>query len=180
MKKVIQKTFIDLTKEEAWLNEQGQQGLMLVRYSGGSYEFEDAFPAKYCYQISIPDEGNQDAYFSFLEEMGITVVAKYAGRVYLRKNAKDGPFELYTDLENRIRQLQKKNGIFTSIAVSQFGLGVYMLLNMIPYVAEKTAPFWILLGFGSLLIVVGIAFFTYGIGGMKKIKALKAERKIRE
>lgn len=180
MKKAIQKMFVDLVKEEEWLNEQGQQGLMLVRYSGGLYEFEDASPAKYCYQIAIPDKGNRDDYFSFLEEMGITVVAKYAGRVYLRKNEKDGPFELYTDLENRIRQLQKKNGIFINIAVSQFVLGVYMLLNMIPYVAEKTAPFWILLGFGSLLIVAGAAFFTYGIGGMKKIKALKAEKQIRE
>ena len=180
MKKVIQKMFVDLVKEEEWLNEQGQQGLMLVRYSGGSYEFEDAFPAKYCYQISIPDKGDRDEYFSFLEEMGITVVAKYAGRVYLRKNAKDGPFELYTDLENRIRQLQKKNGIFISIAVSQFVLGVYMLLNMIPYVAEKTAPFWILFVFGLGFLVSAAVFFCLGNRIRMRIAALKAEKQIRE
>lgn len=93
MKKEIKKAFLDFDKEEQWLNEQGQNGLMLLNYYNGTYEFEDVNPTKYLYKIEIPKKQNRSDYYEFLEELGITVVANYAGRVYLRKNENDGAFD---------------------------------------------------------------------------------------
>ena len=51
MKTIVKKTFLDIQKEEEWLNEQGKNGLMLLNYNNGEYEFENVTPAKYQYKI---------------------------------------------------------------------------------------------------------------------------------
>ena len=53
MKSTVKKVFLDITEEENWLNEQGEQGKMLIGYSNGVYEFEDVSPAKFQYKIDI-------------------------------------------------------------------------------------------------------------------------------
>ena len=35
MKKNVKKSFLDIQKEEEWLNEQGESGLMLIGYHIG-------------------------------------------------------------------------------------------------------------------------------------------------
>lgn len=55
MKTIVKKTFLDIQKEEEWLNEQGKNGLMLVNYNNGEYEFENVTPAKYQYKIDLPN-----------------------------------------------------------------------------------------------------------------------------
>ena len=54
MKTTVKKAFLDIHKEEEWLNEQGQNGLMLIGYHSGEYEFEDVSPARYQYKIDLP------------------------------------------------------------------------------------------------------------------------------
>ena len=110
MKTTVKKTFLDICKEEEWLNEQGESGLMLIGYSNGNYEFEDVSPAKYQYKIDIPNYhgDKKKEYLNFLEQSGITIVAEYAGRVYMRKNKAYGPLELYTD-KNEINKQVRKN-----------------------------------------------------------------------
>ena len=54
MKSTVKKVFLDITEEENWLNEQGEQGKMLIGYSNGIYEFEDVSLAKFQYKIDIP------------------------------------------------------------------------------------------------------------------------------
>ena len=180
MKKEIKKAFLDFDKEEQWLNEQGQNGLMLLNYYNGTYEFEDVNPTKYLYKIEIPKKQNRSDYYEFLEELGITVVANYAGRVYLRKNENDGAFDLYTDLDNQIEQYKRRNIVFNSVALSQLGAGILLFINMILYTSRRDAPFWILLVFGSALIISSITFFILGEPIRKKIADLKSENKIRE
>ena len=84
----IKKIFVDIHKEEEWLNKQGEKGLMLIGYHNGEYEFEDVSPVKYQYRIDLPDYSGsrKKDYLTFLKECGIFVVAEYNGRVYLRKN----------------------------------------------------------------------------------------------
>lgn len=172
----MKKAFLDFDKEEQWLNEQGQKGLMLIRYDNGSYEFEDVAPAKYIYKIEIPQKQTETDYFKFLGELGITVVTQYAGRVYLRKNEKDGPFDLYTDLDNQIAQNKKKNIAFNIVAISDLVLGIVMLVNMIQYMAEKSTPFWILLVSGTIFIISSLIFFLLGRSNRKKNRELMAEK----
>ena len=109
MKTRVKKTFLDINKEEEWLNQQGENGLMLIGYNHGEYEFEDVSPAKYQYKIDIPgfSGSKKKDYFDFLEESGISVAGEYGGRVYLRKNRSHGPLELYTGSVDIGKQAKK-------------------------------------------------------------------------
>lgn len=101
MKTTVKKSFLDIQNEEKWLNEQGENSLMLVGYHNGVYEFENVFPVKYQYKIDLPTYtgSRKKEYLDFLEQSGIYFVAEYSGRVYLKKNAADGPLDMYTGKE---------------------------------------------------------------------------------
>ena len=182
MKTTVKKSFIDITQEEKWLNEQGEQGKMLIKYSNGEYEFEDVSPAKFQYKIDIPKYTGQNKkeYFKFLEQTGISVIAEYAGRVYLRKNKADGELELYTETEEVNRQMKKRYSFFINVGVSQFMFGVFFLLQMKNYIEQKSAPFWILLVFGLGFAISGVIFFIVGILKQKKNLISKEDRDIWE
>ena len=68
MKTTVKKTFLDISKEEEWLNQQGESSLMLIGYSNGIYEFEDVSPAKYQYKIDIPNYSREKKkeYFRYI------------------------------------------------------------------------------------------------------------------
>ncbi len=72
-------------------------------------------------------------YLNFLEQSGITIVAEYAGRVYVRKNKANGPLELYTDSNEINKQVRKKFSMFISIGVSQFAFGIMLLISMLKH-----------------------------------------------
>ena len=170
MKSTVKKVFLDISEEENWLNEQGEQGKMLIGYSNGIYEFEDVSPAKFQYKIDIPNYmgKSRKEYLKFLEQTGISVITEYAGRVYLRKNKADGELELYTESKEVDNQMKKRYSFFISIGVSQFILGVFLFIQMFNYINEKNAPFWILLVYGLGFMISGIIFFTTGICKQKK------------
>ena len=77
MKTTVKKSFLDIQNEEKWLNEQGENSLMLVGYHNGVYEFENVFPVKYQYKIDLPTYtgSRKKEYLDFLEQSGIYFVA---------------------------------------------------------------------------------------------------------
>ena len=165
MKQNIKKVFLDITKEEAWLNEQGQKGLKLVHYHNGNYEFERAEPAQFCYHIDIPTftGDKKKDYFAFLEESGISVVAEYGGRVYLRKDAADGPLELYTTNMEVYQQMSKRYSHLIGGGVSQISLAIYLLLHGLLATETYSAPFWICVVISIAFIISGTVFVTLAI-----------------
>ncbi len=182
MKTSVKKTFIDINKEEAWLNEQGQNGLMLIGYHGGIYEFEDVSPVKYQYKIDLPAYTGykKKEYLTFLEQTGITVVAEYGGRVYLRKNAKDGPLDIYTERQETAKQVNKRLSFYFVTAVSQFMLGLMMLVQILYYEKLEGAPFYIAVVFNTGFMISGTIFFILGIRKYRQYAQPKAERDIWE
>ncbi|MFC4804909.1 DUF2812 domain-containing protein [Filifactor villosus] len=182
MKTRVKKTFLDISKEEQWLNEQGEHGLMLIGYHSGEYEFEDVSPVKYQYKIDIPDYtgGKKKEYLDFLEQTGISVVAQYGGRVYLRKNVADGPLDLYTEKKEVTKQMNKRYSHFFSIAISQFMLGLIMLIQTLYNVQPKGVAFWIAIVIDTGLIVSGIIFFILGVRKHRKYSLPKDEKDIWE
>ena len=182
MKTTVKKTFLDIQKEEEWLNEQGQNGLMLIGYHGGEYEFEDVSPAQYQYKIDIPSYsgGKKKEYLAFLEQTGISVVAEYGGRVYLRKNAADGPLEIYTEKKEIAKQMSKRYSHFFIIAISQFVLGIAMLVQTLYYVKPEGIPFYIAIVIDVGLIISGIIFFIMGIKKRRKCVISKEDKGVWE
>ncbi|HEY9575750.1 MAG TPA: DUF2812 domain-containing protein [Lachnospiraceae bacterium] len=182
MKTTIKKTFIDVQKEEEWLNEQGQNGLMLIGYYGGKYEFEDVSPAKYQYKIDLLayTGSKKKEYLAFLEQTGISVVAEYGGRVYLRKNAADGPLDMYTERKEAAKQMGKRYSHFFAIGIPQLMLGIIMLVQTLYYVKPEGVPFYITIVIDAGLMISGIIFIIMGIQKHKKYAMPKEDMDIWE
>lgn len=182
MKTSIKKAFMDLYKEEEWLNEQGERGLMLIGYHNGIYEFEDVSPAKYQHKIDTPNYtgSKKKDYLDFLEETGITVVAEYAGRVYLRKNAIDGPLDLYTEKKEVTTQVNKRYSRFFSIAITQFILGLFLLIRTLQSVKAEGLAYWITIIVDAGLIISGLIFFILGVRKYRKYSLSKEDKDIWE
>ncbi len=170
MKTKIKKTFMDLYEEEKWLNQQGEKGLMMIGYYHGTYEFEDVSPAKYQYKLDIPNYTGQKRkdYLEFLEESGISVVAEYGDRVYLRKNASLGPLEIYTDNLDLYRQNKKRYSHFFVISITQFSLGLFMIFQMKGNLIVGSVPYFIVLFFGTIFMIVGVVLFIITIRNYSK------------
>lgn len=182
METKIKKIFMDVEEEEKWLNQQGENGLMLMGYNNGEYVFENVAPAKYEYKIDLPNTFGEKKkeYLSFLEECGISVVAEYGGRVYLRKNKADGPLEMYTENKEVKQQMDKRYSHFFSIGISQIGFGILMLIQLLGDKPPKGAAFWICTVFGiGFLISAGIFIFL-GIKKRRKNLSEKENMKIWE
>lgn len=180
MKTTVKKTFLDIHKEEQWLNEQGENGLMLIGYNNGEYEFEDVTPAKFQYKVDIPNYTGEKKkeYLNFLEQTGISVVAQYGERVYLRKNAADGPLDLYTEKKDVAKQMNKKYSHFFTIGISQFLFGIAILVQTLYNVQSKGAAFWIAVVINAGLIISGIIFFILGIQKYRKYSLTKDDKDI--
>lgn len=182
MKTTVKKVFMDIQKEEEWLNEQGENGKMLIAYNNGEYEFEDVSPSRYQYKIDLPNySGNKKKdYIAFLEQTGISFVAEYGGRVYLRKNAADGPLELYTEKNEVKKQMSKRYSYFFTIGISQLVFGIFMLISTLNSVHQRGVPFWFTIAVEAGLIISGIIFFFMGIGKHMKYATPKEEKDIWE
>jgi hypothetical protein len=182
MKTTVKKSFLDIHKEEEWLNEQGQDGLMLIGYHGGEYEFEDVSPAKYQYKIDLPAYRGRKKkeYLAFLEQTGITVVTEYGGRVYLRKNEADGPLDIYTEKKEVAKQMSKRYSHFFVTAISQFMLGIIMLIQTLYYVKPQGVPFYITIVIDAGLMISGIIFLIMGIRKSRKYAIPREDRGIWE
>ena len=120
---MIKKTFADTMKEQDWITDMSVQGKALIGYSGGTYAFVDDEPGSWQYLVEIMGTGKkaQEAYLSFLEEMGVEVVASYAGRAYLRKKNDGTPFDLHSDGESRFDQAKKAATTWTAIPITPGG-----------------------------------------------------------
>lgn len=114
--KVVHRLYLDFEREERWLNEQGALGWHLVRYSLGSYRFEQGAPGAFFYRIELLPAGRNSTasrdYLSLLADSGIEMVSTYMRWIYLRGPAASGPFELFTDLESRIGHYRRVLGFF--------------------------------------------------------------------
>ena len=182
MKTTVKKAFIDIHKEEEWLNEQGENGLMLIAYHAGEYEFEDVSPARYQYKIDQPayTGSKKKDYLDFLEQTGISVVAEYGGRVYLRKNAADGPLDIYTESKETAKQMSKRLSFYFVTAISQFMLGMIMLMYTLHYVQQRSILFCIPIVTDIGLMISGIIFFILGIRKHRKYALSKEDKGIWE
>ncbi|MBE6037585.1 MAG: DUF2812 domain-containing protein [Anaerofustis stercorihominis] len=110
-KKEYRLNFIwDYDKEEKWLNEEAKNGWRLTKYFFLKYEFESCEPGEYEYKIQLLDENANNPknrqYFSFLEDMGINIVATWFRWIYLEKRADGEPFEIFSDRNSRLKHMK--------------------------------------------------------------------------
>jgi hypothetical protein len=63
-------------------------------------------------------------YLRFLEETGVEQVGHYFRWVYFRKKTADGAFDLYSDLESRIKHLKRIIALILPISLANLCIGL--------------------------------------------------------
>jgi hypothetical protein len=184
MKTKIRKAFIDFEKEENWLNEMAAKGMAMTHYNFCCYTFEDCVPGEYFYRIELLERGanhhESARYICFLEENGIEHIATDSSWIYFRKKAAAGAFELYNDLDSRIKH-------YSRIARLLFGIGVLEFLLISTQIGGllsllgRGSRFWIVsVACMALMLTVSALLLSWWFYYSKKVKRLRREREIFE
>jgi len=127
MRRVIHKLYFiwSYDKEEKWLNEMAAKGFVLVSVGFARYEFEDCAPGEYNIRLELLKETvnhpESQNYIHFLEETGAEHIGTLFRWVYFRKKADTAPFNLFSDIDSRIRHLNRM------IVIP----GIFCIMNMI-------------------------------------------------
>ncbi|WP_144510819.1 DUF2812 domain-containing protein [Bacillus sp. FJAT-22090] len=131
MKKVKYRFYVDYEKEEQWVNEMAQQGWFLETFKFFRFAFVKGEPGTYVYRnemlkgLSKNDETN---YVEFLKESGIELVSKFGGWAYFRKEASDGPFEIYTDTASKISYYNRILNLFSLLFLFNLIMGIFNVI----------------------------------------------------
>ncbi len=183
MKKVVFKPYWNYAKEEVWLNQMAKKGWALVHYCWLKYTFEPCEKGEYVYYIDLLEKHHNAPasrdFIEMVEETGIKHVASYMRWVYFQKKADGKPFELYTDLDSKVKQLRRINRFWTALIAAEFAIGFSNLGIWGTEQADGSAMAMNLYG-GLLLVFIGVMLMTVAYPVRLKIRALMREQKIRE
>lgn len=176
----IHKIFYDFEKEENWLNQMSAKGLHLKAVGWCTYYFEKGKSGAYTYRLellsNLPKHPESQEYINFIEDSGVEAVASYLKWVYFRKKAEDGPFEIFSDIDSKMRHYWKINTLFGSLMflnLFAFIFNFIIALNLSRYTEyvgdgrgnytyiEKTAP----MGINFYISFINL-FFTILIGSV--------------
>ncbi len=183
MKHLIRKVFFiwEYEKEEKWLNEMAAKGLLLTDVGFCRYVFEDGTPGAYQYRLEMlpqkPDHPESRKYIEFMEDSGAEHVGTMKRWVYFRRPSADAPFEIYSDLDNKIKHMQsvyRLAGLLAGICVAAGVVNLSIGLGGDDFTSGFN------LGVAIPCLLLGL-FIAFGAGKMTlPLKKLKAERKLRE
>ena len=177
MKHIIWKAYWNYEKEEKWLNDLSAKGLAMTDYSWCRYALEDTPPGEYIYRIELlahlATHPESRRYIEFVEETGAQCVATYLRWVYFRKKAADGAFELYSDIESKIRHYKTVRAFWTALAALELCVGAS---NTVIGITDSGSA--INLALGIALFALGCAFVVWCFQLTRKIRALKKQRQI--
>ena len=186
MKKIVKKAYWNPEKEQTWLNEMAAKGLALSDYSCWRYVFEETKPGEFIYRIDLleqdPRHLESEVFLKFLEDSGVQVVATYFKWVYLRKKAADGPFEVYSDIESRIRLYRRILRFWISlIALETVAVLVNFGVLFAEFIATGTPHMWLNFACGVLCTLIGILMLLTLVQLVRKqIKKTRAEASVFE
>ena len=113
MKKTIHKVFWtwQFDKEEKWLNEMSIKGLQLCDIGFCRYTFQEGNPGKYLYRLELldnwPSHNKSMEYIRFLEDTGVEYIGSMMRWIYSRKKTETGEFDLFSDINSRIKHLDR-------------------------------------------------------------------------
>ncbi len=106
-------------------------GLQLVSIGLCRYTFEEGPPGEYACRIELLEkhpsstEGRQ--YIRFIEGAG----AEYLGNIfrwaYFRRKTENGGFDLFSDIDSRLRHLKRISALLLSVFIMELCIGVYNL-----------------------------------------------------
>lgn len=196
MKRTIFKVFTigQFEKAENWLNEMSMKGMQLINVGFCKYVFEDGPKGQYEYRLELlkhyPSHPESMSYIRFLEEFGIEKIGTFLYWGYFRKKVTDEPFNLFSDIDSKIKHYRRIIGLSNIISILLFCYSVIMLSEA--WNQFSTYKFWIDQGFSCTpyhipLINTGVSSLILAIipplivlPVHKTLNLLKIEQKISE
>lgn len=187
MKYTARKYFLDFEKEEKWINEMSSIGMALTDYSWCRYVFEKAPEGKYLYRLelleNLPTHPQSAAYISFLEDNGVEVVSTYHRWIYMRKLASEGPFDIYTDIDSKIKHYTRVATIYNILFGVEFGASIgNLIVGIIALsgIADLGNSGEMNIMLGGMFFLLSVIFFIVGYPMRKKLNKLRAEKVLHE
>ena len=185
----IRRRFWDFEKTEQWLNEMAARGMNMVAHSPGMFSFdcftfEEGTPGEYCYRYVTFEFGLSKEevihFVRFLEESDIEHVSTdswYSG-AFFRKRVSDGAFEIYSDLNSRIKHHKRKATLFAAV----LGTFVIFVALQIWVILWNSASAWSVVNIGVIIFITlfSIPFAKSFYREIKRTTQLKYERNLQE
>ena len=101
----------DFDKEEKWLNEMSEKGLQLVSVGFCKYVFDEGAPGEYDVRLELlenwPMHPESTRYIKFIEDTGAEYLGSVMRWAYFRKKKTEGGFDLFSDIDSRIKHLNR-------------------------------------------------------------------------
>lgn len=165
-RKTIRKWFWvwDFEKEERWLNEMAMQGWILAEVGFCRYVFERGEPGSYIIRLQMrsPDAD----YLGFMEELGAEYVGRVFQWIYFRRNAEQGPFEIFSDTKSMLDHLNWIGRMLLVIGMANLLIGVVNCFNYSPVGAIN---------------ILGATLLMYALGRIHgKAEQLERQRELHE
>lgn len=181
-------------KEEKWLNEMAAKGMILTDVGFCRYVFEEGTPGEYTYRLELlnhlPSHIESVSYLKFLEDTGVEHVGSYLRWVYLRKKVQDGTFELYSDVDSKIKHYKRITLISNVLFLVYASISIIWLWeawdhhNLYLRYVERgftyNSPHSSHIFTGTLYFILAIMFQLVVIPVRKSMHVLKKEQRIRE
>lgn len=165
-------------EEEKWLNEMSGQGWQLQHVGFCNYTFKKGEPGEYIYRLELLDNpksfDDSVRYISFIEDTRAEQICNISRWVYFRKKTELGGFDLFSDIDSRIKHLNR----ILLIA------GIAWMINFMNFVLQLNT--WQKLRERTSLVIFSICLLAaifFGIGFliiMRKKNRLKKEKLLRE
>ena len=163
-------------EEEKWINEKAAKGENLTDIGFCRYVFEDGKPGEYIYRLEMlehfPNHYKSREYLQFLEETGVEFVGSILNWVYLRKKASEGTFEIYSDLDSKIKHYTRIINLVNWLILLQIFVSIPNI--MLSFTGNSINNICI------LNIILAVLLFIGNKSLKQKIKELEKEKSYRE
>lgn len=118
----------EFDREEKWLNDMARQGWALDEIGFCRYGFSESEPGEYVIRLEMlndmPSSEKGQDYIDFVEGTGAEQVGRWMKWVYFRKKAVDGEFDLFSDIDSRIRHLDRIMKMIGVIGLANLAIGL--------------------------------------------------------
>ena len=118
----------EFDEEEKWLNDMARRGWVLESVGFAKYTFAESGPDEYTVRLEMPEHMPASAecqdYIDFVEETGAEYLGNVMKWIYFRKKREAGEFDLFSDIDSRIRHMERITKPLGIIALANLLIGI--------------------------------------------------------
>lgn len=132
--KIVINWFIDFDKEQAWINDMCKRGWAFWHTNGVVYRFKRCEPEEFIYQIDFDEEQAKACgdYVTFRSSCGDRFVHQCKQKIYWRRPATSGPFEMENNIAAQLRLTNKAFNYHLNSFIGLTLIAAFSFLVLLP------------------------------------------------